>query len=79
MHVDPDGAAERRQAGTATYYFCSAHCAAAFDADRAAIPPFREAEAYADAADGAVASGMLLPCGAKRSSSRVRAESSRRR
>ncbi|MFI8499604.1 heavy metal translocating P-type ATPase [Streptomyces sp. NPDC085524] len=33
MRIDPAGAAERRQTGTGEYFFCSAHCAAAFDAD----------------------------------------------
>ncbi|WP_328967494.1 heavy metal translocating P-type ATPase [Streptomyces sp. NBC_00239] len=37
MHLDPAHAAEHRTTSTGTYYFCSAHCAAAFDADQA--PP----------------------------------------
>ncbi|MFD5620395.1 heavy metal translocating P-type ATPase [Streptomyces yangpuensis] len=32
MHLDPAHAAERRTTSTGTFYFCSAHCAAAFDA-----------------------------------------------
>ncbi|MFE9842070.1 heavy metal translocating P-type ATPase [Streptomyces goshikiensis] len=33
MHLSPDDATERRQTSTGTYFFCSAHCAAAFDSD----------------------------------------------
>jgi Cu+-exporting ATPase len=33
MTVDPDTAAATRTVGTSTYYFCSPHCAASFDAD----------------------------------------------
>jgi Cu+-exporting ATPase len=33
MSVSPATAAESRAVGTATYYFCSAHCAATFDSD----------------------------------------------
>ncbi|MCX5275393.1 heavy metal translocating P-type ATPase [Streptomyces virginiae] len=33
MRVDPAAAAERRDAASGSYFFCSAHCAAAFDAD----------------------------------------------
>ncbi|MFF5188023.1 heavy metal translocating P-type ATPase [Streptomyces sp. NPDC000345] len=33
MHVDTTTAAEHRQTERGTYYFCSAHCATAFDAD----------------------------------------------
>ncbi|MFI1651801.1 heavy metal translocating P-type ATPase [Streptomyces avidinii] len=37
MHLDPAHAADHRTTSTDTYYFCSAHCAAAFDADQ--TPP----------------------------------------
>jgi Cu+-exporting ATPase len=33
MTVTPAAAAEHRETATGTVYFCSAHCAAAFDAD----------------------------------------------
>lgn len=33
MTVTPATAAESRQVDATTYYFCSAHCAATFDAD----------------------------------------------
>jgi len=33
MTVDPATAAEHRGAGPGTVYFCSPHCAAAFDTD----------------------------------------------
>ncbi|GCB50758.1 heavy metal translocating P-type ATPase [Streptomyces sp. NL15-2K] len=33
MSIDKASAAQSRNTGTGTYYFCSAHCAAAFDAD----------------------------------------------
>ncbi|WP_456243061.1 YHS domain-containing protein [Streptomyces blattellae] len=33
MSIDKAFAAQSRNTGTGTYYFCSAHCAAAFDAD----------------------------------------------
>ena len=33
MTVAPDTAAASREVGGTTYYFCSAHCAATFDAD----------------------------------------------
>jgi P-type Cu+ transporter len=33
MHVDAAAAAEQRDTGTGTTYFCSAHCAAIFDAE----------------------------------------------
>ncbi|MFB7171906.1 heavy metal translocating P-type ATPase [Streptomyces sp. NPDC056254] len=33
MRVDPATAAERRDTESGSYFFCSAHCAAAFDAD----------------------------------------------
>ncbi|MFF8942085.1 heavy metal translocating P-type ATPase [Streptomyces sp. NPDC014864] len=33
MRVERASAAEHRQTGSATYHFCSAHCAAVFDAD----------------------------------------------
>ncbi|NXY97152.1 heavy metal translocating P-type ATPase [Streptomyces sp. BR123] len=33
MHIDPADAAEHRQTNGDAYFFCSAHCAAAFDAD----------------------------------------------
>ena len=39
MTVTPEGAAERRDAGAGTSYFCSSHCAAAFDADPARYEP----------------------------------------
>jgi Cu+-exporting ATPase len=35
MTVDPATAPESRATGPGTVYFCSAHCAAAFDADTA--------------------------------------------
>jgi len=35
MTISPDTAAERREVDATTYYFCSAHCAASFDADPA--------------------------------------------
>ena len=35
MTVAPDTAAATRELGGATYYFCSTHCAATFDADSA--------------------------------------------
>ncbi|GGQ88753.1 hypothetical protein GCM10010145_67840 [Streptomyces ruber] len=33
VRLDPASAAERRPAGQGAYFFCSARCAAAFDAD----------------------------------------------
>jgi P-type Cu+ transporter len=39
MTVDPATAAEHRGAGSATVYFCSAHCAAAFDTDPGQYAP----------------------------------------
>ena len=33
MRVDPATAAERRDTASGSYFFCSAQCAAAFDAD----------------------------------------------
>jgi Cu+-exporting ATPase len=33
MTVAPDTAAAKREVDGATYYFCSSHCAATFDAD----------------------------------------------
>lgn len=35
MNIAPESAAETRDAGGQTYHFCSAHCAAGFDADPA--------------------------------------------
>jgi Cu+-exporting ATPase len=43
MTVTPDSAAASREAGGTTYYFCSTHCAATFDAD-----PDRYTSAAAD-------------------------------
>ncbi|GLV95157.1 MULTISPECIES: heavy metal translocating P-type ATPase [Streptomyces] len=48
MHLDPAHAAEHRTTNTGTYHFCSAHCAAAFDAGQA--PP-----------DASTASGASTP------------------
>jgi P-type Cu+ transporter len=39
MTVDPATAAEHRGAGPGTVYFCSAHCAAAFDSDPGQFAP----------------------------------------
>jgi P-type Cu+ transporter len=39
MTVDPATAAEHRGAGSGTVYFCSAHCAAAFDTDPGRFAP----------------------------------------
>jgi Cu+-exporting ATPase len=39
MNVDPATAAEHRDAGSGTVYFCSAHCAAAFDTDPGQYSP----------------------------------------
>ena len=39
MTVDPATAAEHRGAGPGTMYFCSAHCAAAFDTDPGQYAP----------------------------------------
>jgi Cu+-exporting ATPase len=47
MRVDPAAAAGHRRTSTGTVYFCSAHCAAAFDAD-----PQRYATAAARTAQG---------------------------
>ena len=47
MTVDPATALERRGTGPDTVYFCSAHCAAAFDAD-----PGRHAATVATTAPG---------------------------
>jgi Cu+-exporting ATPase len=33
ISVNPDTAAATREVGGSTYYFCSTHCAATFDAD----------------------------------------------
>ncbi|TLS41216.1 heavy metal translocating P-type ATPase [Streptomyces montanus] len=44
MHLDRATAAERRDTETGSFFFCSAHCAAAFDADPGRYP--------ASAADG---------------------------
>jgi Cu+-exporting ATPase len=43
MTVAPDTASASREVGGATYYFCSMHCAATFDAD-----PDRYTSAAAD-------------------------------
>jgi Cu+-exporting ATPase len=43
MTVEPDTAAATREVDGATYYFCSTHCAATFDAD-----PSRYTSAAAD-------------------------------
>ena len=35
MTINPETAADSREVDGVTYYFCSAHCAATFDADPA--------------------------------------------
>ncbi|MGW7456302.1 heavy metal translocating P-type ATPase [Streptomyces sp. NPDC054797] len=42
MHLDPATAAERRDTASGSYFFCSTHCAAVFDADPA---PYRTSAA----------------------------------
>lgn len=42
MTAIPDTAATRRQIGDETLYFCSTHCATAFDADPARYTPSRK-------------------------------------
>src|SRR6266702_646462 len=53
MRVDPAAAAGHRGTGTGTVYFCSTHCAAAFDAD-----PQRYATAAARTAPGETPHGV---------------------